>query len=87
MGDKAESDDIFGDVEGEEKIDRGWLTTESIVQLKFFNSPFALKQRMKSRLLYIKVSSRITRKPFPLLQYIKNFVTGNTNESSYTYIG
>ncbi|XP_037906602.1 glycerophosphocholine phosphodiesterase GPCPD1 isoform X1 [Hermetia illucens] len=56
MGDKAESDDIFGDVEGEEKIDRGWLTTESIVQLKFFNSPFALKQRMKSRLLYIKVT-------------------------------
>lgn len=51
-----QSFDIFGDINGVEKIDRGWLTTETIIQFKFFNSPFMLKKRMKNHILYVKVT-------------------------------
>lgn len=56
LGDTSESHDIFGDVNGVIKIDRGWLTCESIIQFKFFSSPFIWKHRMKNRLLYVKVT-------------------------------
>lgn len=49
------SDDIFGEINGIEKIDKGWLTNETILQFKFFNNPFALRERIKKRLLYVKV--------------------------------
>lgn len=49
------SKDTFGDVEGEEKIDRGWLTDETIVQFKFFNEPFTVKSKLKNRSIYVKV--------------------------------
>ena len=48
--------DTFGTVKGVEKIDKGWLTNETILQFKFFSNPFALKERIKNRLLYFKVS-------------------------------
>ena len=48
--------DTFGTVKGVEKIDKGWLTNETILQFKFFSNPFALKERIKNRLLYVKVS-------------------------------
>lgn len=65
-GSEAPADiDTFGDVNGEEKIDRGWLTTETLFQFKFFHNPFLLKQKLKSRLLYIKVSQGPAQKrPF-----------------------
>lgn len=47
--------DTFGVVNGDEKIDGGWLTTETVLQFKFFNNPFHLKQKLKDRLLYVKV--------------------------------
>lgn len=47
--------DTFGDIHGVEKIDRGWLTTETIVQFKFIRNPFSIKQKLKNRLLYVKV--------------------------------
>ena len=47
--------DTFGDINGEEKIDRGWLTTETVFQFKFIRNPFILKQKLKNRLLYVKV--------------------------------
>lgn len=47
--------DVYGDVKGEIKLDRGWLTSETIVQFKFFNNPFMLKERIKNKLLYVKV--------------------------------
>lgn len=49
--------DTFGDINGVEKIDRGWLTTETILQFKFIRNPFVLKQKLKNRLLYVKVSA------------------------------
>lgn len=51
------SEDVFGvNKDDVEKIDRGWLTSETLVQLKFFNAPFSWKQRMKRRLLFVKVT-------------------------------
>lgn len=50
--------ETFGVVDGIEKVDRGWLTNETIVQFKFFNNPFHLKERVKNRLLYVKVIVR-----------------------------
>lgn len=47
--------DTFGDINGVEKIDRGWLTTETIIQFKFIRNPFIIKQKLKNRLLYVKV--------------------------------
>lgn len=48
--------DTFGDINGSEKVDPGWLTTETVFQFKFIRNPFILKQKMKNRLLYVKVS-------------------------------
>lgn len=48
--------DTFGDINGAEKIDRGWLTTETVFQIKFIRNPFILTQKLKNRLLYVKVS-------------------------------
>lgn len=47
--------DTFGDINGLEKIDRGWLTTETVFQFKFIRNPFIMKQKLKNRLLYVKV--------------------------------
>lgn len=55
--------DTFGDVQGKQKVDRGWLTKESLVQLKFFYAPFTWKQRMKRRLVHVKVTPMNLRIP------------------------
>lgn len=47
--------DTFGDVDGMEKIDRGWLTTDTVIQFKLFDNPFALKDRIKNKVVYVKV--------------------------------
>ncbi|XP_055916525.1 glycerophosphocholine phosphodiesterase GPCPD1 [Eupeodes corollae] len=49
--------DIFGYVNGVEKIDRGWLTFETLIQFNFFNAPFEWKRSIKKRLIYVKVTS------------------------------
>lgn len=51
--------DTFGDINGLERIDRGWLTTETVLQFKFIRNPFILKQKLKNRLLYVKVRNGI----------------------------
>lgn len=48
--------DWFGNVEGEEKLDRGWLTSESIIQLKIFNAPFKWNHRDQKHLVYAKIT-------------------------------
>ena len=47
--------DTLGDIDGTVKLDKGWLTTETIIQFKFFDNPFAVKERIKNRLLFVKV--------------------------------
>ncbi|TDG42800.1 hypothetical protein AWZ03_010775 [Drosophila navojoa] len=58
-----ECQETFGCVNGQEKVDRGWLTKESLVQLKFFYAPFTWKQRMKRRLVHVKVTPMNLRIP------------------------
>ncbi|KAK8759228.1 hypothetical protein V5799_003141 [Amblyomma americanum] len=49
--------DMFGNYDGEDKIEPGWLTAESIVHLKMFNSPIVLwKRKYKS----VPISYHIT---------------------------
>lgn len=59
----AQCSDVFGVVDGKERVDRGWLTSETIVQLKYFNAPFTWKQRMKKRLMYVKITPMNLRIP------------------------
>ncbi|CAK1549809.1 unnamed protein product [Leptosia nina] len=48
--------DSFGEYGGNIKIIRGWLTSQTLVQLKFFNSPLKLKSRLDGRIVRIKVT-------------------------------
>ncbi|KAL3200073.1 hypothetical protein MRX96_001280 [Rhipicephalus microplus] len=49
--------DMFGNYDGEDKVEPGWLTTESIVHLKMFDNPIVLwKRKYKS----VPISYHIT---------------------------
>ncbi|XP_005186862.1 glycerophosphocholine phosphodiesterase GPCPD1 [Musca domestica] len=63
QGPRRTDADIFGVVSDVTKVDRGWLSTETIVQFKIFNAPFSWKQRMKKRLMYVKVTPMNLRIP------------------------
>ena len=48
----------FGYHNGYCKIERGWLTDETVIQFKIFNNPIKLwKNRLQNRKVHIKVSS------------------------------
>ena len=34
--------DLFGTYNGETRVDRGWLTKETVVQLKLYNEPIRM---------------------------------------------
>ncbi|XP_034101324.1 glycerophosphocholine phosphodiesterase GPCPD1 [Drosophila albomicans] len=60
----GQCEDTFGHVLGQQRrVDRGWLTKETLVQLKFFYAPFTFKQRMKRRLVHVKVTPMNLRIP------------------------
>lgn len=48
--------DFFGEVNGKITIDRGWLTSETIIQLKMFNAPFEWKQNVKKHMISAKIT-------------------------------
>ncbi|XP_018494954.1 glycerophosphocholine phosphodiesterase GPCPD1 [Galendromus occidentalis] len=49
--------DIFGSYDGVEQVQQGWLTHETLVQLKFFNSPVAIwKKKLRKAKISFKVS-------------------------------
>lgn len=48
--------DVFGENDGKQRISRGWLTSQTLVQFKFMNSPLKLKSRLGGRLMNIKVT-------------------------------
>ncbi|KAJ6648292.1 Glycerophosphocholine phosphodiesterase GPCPD1 [Pseudolycoriella hygida] len=48
--------DTFGEIDGLLKVDCGWLTTETVIQFKFFNNPFHLKQKLRNRTLFVKLT-------------------------------
>lgn len=48
---------IYGECRNEGRIDRGWLTTETVVHLKFYNNPLKLcRPKYSNRTVYIKVT-------------------------------
>lgn len=47
----------FGYHNGYCKIERGWLTDETVIQFKLFNNPIKLwKHRLQNKKLYIKMT-------------------------------
>ncbi|XP_068621611.1 glycerophosphocholine phosphodiesterase GPCPD1-like [Battus philenor] len=48
--------DIFGEFNGNHKINRGWLTNQTLVQFKFINDSLKLKSRVTNRIILIKVT-------------------------------
>lgn len=51
----GESSDTFGVIDGEKSTQRGWLTTETSIQLKFHNNPFTFKENIGDKKLLIKL--------------------------------
>lgn len=48
--------DKFGYNNGYYKVERGWLTDETVMQFKLFNNPIKIwKNRLQNKKLYIKV--------------------------------
>lgn len=48
--------DRFGYHNGYCKVERGWLTDETVIQFKLFNNPIKIwKNRLQNRSLFIKV--------------------------------
>lgn len=86
--DKAAPDnniETFGLIEGEERIDKGWLTNETILQFKFFNNPFNLKERVKNRLLYVKMTPmnlRINAESSNLHSIMDESLSNDTRENA-----
>lgn len=49
----------FGYYNGYYKVERGWLTDETVIQFKLFNNPIKLwKDRLQNKKVHIKVSLR-----------------------------
>lgn len=50
--------DVFGDVacNGKQRVTRGWLTTQTLLQFKFTNNPLKLKSQMSGKNMHIKVT-------------------------------
>lgn len=77
--------ETFGVVNGDEKIDKGWLTNETILQFKFFNNPFMLKERIKNRLLYVKMTPmnlRINAESSSLHAIMEESLSNDTRENT-----
>lgn len=53
LGPQQQTIDEFGHFDHYQRVDRGWLTTQTVIQLKLFNNPI---QMWKSKLQGVKVS-------------------------------
>uniref|UniRef100_A0A1A9W9B0 GP-PDE domain-containing protein n=1 Tax=Glossina brevipalpis TaxID=37001 RepID=A0A1A9W9B0_9MUSC len=64
LGEEDGCYDVFGNINGEYQVDRGWVMFHSVmVQFKFFKAPFVLCEHSKPPLLYVKVQPlRMTQK-------------------------
>ncbi|XP_058058575.1 glycerophosphocholine phosphodiesterase GPCPD1 [Anopheles bellator] len=77
--------DTLGDINGNVKLDKGWLTTETIVQFKFFDNPFSVKDRIKNRLLYVKITTmnlRINAEKQNLSTLLDESLSNDTRENA-----
>uniref|UniRef100_A0A182ML41 GP-PDE domain-containing protein n=1 Tax=Anopheles culicifacies TaxID=139723 RepID=A0A182ML41_9DIPT len=76
--------DTLGDIDGNIKLDKGWLTTETIMQFKFFDNPFSVKERIKNRLLYVKITTmnlRINAETQNLSSLLEESLSSDTREN------
>ncbi|XP_021700231.1 glycerophosphocholine phosphodiesterase GPCPD1 isoform X1 [Aedes aegypti] len=76
--------DTLGDIDGSIKLDRGWLTSETIIQFKFFDNPFLVKERIKNRLLYVKITPmnlRINAESQSLSTLLDESLSSDTREN------
>uniref|UniRef100_A0A453Z005 Glycerophosphocholine phosphodiesterase n=1 Tax=Anopheles gambiae TaxID=7165 RepID=A0A453Z005_ANOGA len=76
--------DTLGDIDGTIKLDKGWLTTETIMQFKFFDNPFSVKERIKNRLLYVKITTmnlRINAESQNLSSLLEESLSNDTREN------
>ncbi|XP_063376134.1 glycerophosphocholine phosphodiesterase GPCPD1-like [Cydia fagiglandana] len=48
--------DVYGHYDGKTRICRGWLTSQTLLQIKFVKNPLKLKTRLAGRLMNIKVT-------------------------------
>lgn len=51
--------DTFGIIEGVEKVDRGWLSYETLFQFKFYNNPFILSEKFREKSVLVKVRLKV----------------------------
>lgn len=50
--------DVYGEYNNDTKIDKGWLTNGTILQLKLFKDPFVFfRNQYKNRKIYVKVTT------------------------------
>uniref|UniRef100_A0AAG5CWB2 GP-PDE domain-containing protein n=1 Tax=Anopheles atroparvus TaxID=41427 RepID=A0AAG5CWB2_ANOAO len=76
--------DTLGDIDGNIKLDKGWLTSETIFQFKFFDNPFLLKDRVKNRLLYVKITTmnlRLNAESQNLSSLMEESLSNDTREN------
>ncbi|XP_062545257.1 glycerophosphocholine phosphodiesterase GPCPD1 [Armigeres subalbatus] len=82
--DEGKKIDTLGDIDGSIKLDRGWLTSETIIQFKFFDNPFSVKERIKNRLLYVKITPmnlRINAESQSLSTLLDESLSNDTREN------
>ncbi|XP_055601409.1 glycerophosphocholine phosphodiesterase GPCPD1 isoform X2 [Uranotaenia lowii] len=75
--------DTLGDIDGVVRLDKGWLTTETIVQFKFFDNPFSFK-RPRNREVYVKVTPmnlRINSESQSLTNLLEESLSNDTREN------
>lgn len=48
--------DLYGDFDGQQSVDKGWLNGQTVIQFKFMHNPLNLKTRLADRLMNIKVT-------------------------------
>lgn len=78
--------ETFGIIGGVQKVDKGWLTNETVIQFKFFNNPFNLKERIRNRLLYVKLTAMNLRinaesSSMQIEESLSNDTRENSNET------
>lgn len=74
--------DTFGEVNGWRKVDRGWLTTERAIQFVMFKNPFLLKDRIKNRQVFVKVTPmnlRVSSEAQDMAAFLEDSLSNDNN--------
>lgn len=77
--------DTFGEINGVTKVDRGWLTTERAVQFVFFKNPFLLKDRLKNKQVFVKVTPlnlRVSSEAQSIAAFLEDSMSNDTHDTN-----